>query len=109
MKILNFNQFTTHFTNIIKEFERIIKSFSTHSNLESVSRDLVHFRVRVYQGLKKSLTIISTDSSNKYYPALTASAAQSNSNPNNVGVRVILFNNFESYGAQGSKLKEKGE
>ncbi|KAL4450355.1 hypothetical protein ABPG74_009061 [Tetrahymena malaccensis] len=107
VKIQNYNNFFTHFNNIVIEFERIIKTFSTHKNLESLCKDASSFRVRVYQGLKKSMTIISTDSQNKFYPPTTSLAASSNQK--NIGVRSLLFNNFESYGAKGIKLKEKGE
>ncbi|EAR98624.2 hypothetical protein TTHERM_00463720 (macronuclear) [Tetrahymena thermophila SB210] len=107
VKIQNYNNFFTHFSNIVIEFERIIKTFSTHKSLESLCKDVSSFRVRVYQGLKKSMTIITTDSQNKFYPPTTSLA--SSSNEKNIGVRCLLFNNFESYGAKGIKLKEKGE
>ncbi|KAL4478281.1 hypothetical protein ABPG72_016593 [Tetrahymena utriculariae] len=107
VKIQNYSNFFIHFNNIVIEYERIIKMFSTHQNLESLCKDMSSFRVRVYQGLKKSMTIITTDSQNKFFPPTTSMAASNNEK--NIGVRCLLFNNFESYGAKGTKLKEKGE
>lgn len=106
--------FTTHITTIIKEVEKTVLEHSSHTTLESLSQESAHLRVKVYQGLKKSMMVVVAAAASPaacgFHSIAVGKSSSAGANDGGAPpVRVCLYNFFESFSAQGKKLKERGE